>query len=494
MIVIRLFLVSFIISYSIIGNYYYAYAKGKQNATEPVNQLGAVPSPRFEGYAELVEKILPAVVNISATGVQEVMVSPFEQLFNFGMMPFNMPEGSGQVVKKRTNTLGSGFFISEDGYLITNHHVIKDSDSIVIITDDKEEYKAQVIGFDQATDVALLKVKGTKNQKFPFVNFGSSTSSRIGDIIIAIGNPFGLGGTVTTGIISAKARHLADAVYNDFLQTDAAINRGNSGGPMFNIKGEVIGINTAILGNSSGGNIGIGFAIPADVAAPIIEKLKTGKKISRGWLGVVIQPLTPTAANAVGLSNTQEGVLVFEVIENSPAEKAGIKSGDVLLAFNGERISKKVFLPTLVAAAGPGAKVSVEVWRHDKKLNIPVVIEELKDPTIVSKEVGGASKLKDSYGIIVRSINDTVKSKNKGSSSVKGVVVVDIVNESVKESGSLRIGDIIRQVNEQPISTVNDFTNCMKDIRSKKKKSALFYVTRNGTNIIEAVPLEPITP
>ena len=314
-------------------------------------------------FADLAEKLMPSVVNISTTTTITTQTNPF---------PFQFPPGSpfedmfkefGAPQERKSSALGSGFIIDEKGIVITNNHVIQGAEDIIVRVNGDKEFKAEVIGADPLSDIAVLKLK--TNEKFKPVKFGDSDKARIGDWVIAIGNPFGLGGTVTSGIISARNRSIGLSRYEDYIQTDASINSGNSGGPLFDMNGDVIGINTAILGRS--GSIGIGFSIPSNNAKIVIDQLIEFGETKRGWLGVRIQDVTQEIADVEKLDKPR-GALVASVAENSPSDKAGVKAGDIILEFNGERIEEMKQLPMIVARTEVGKKVKVKIWRNKKKL------------------------------------------------------------------------------------------------------------------------------
>ena len=322
--------------------------------------LWAKPMP--SSFADLAEELMPSVVNISTTQTIKTQANPF---------PFQFPPGSPfeemfkdfqRPTERKATSLGSGFIIKKDGTIVTNNHVIANADDIIVRVDNKE-YKAKVLGADPYSDIAVLKIQSSKN--FNIVKFGNSDKSRVGDWVIAIGNPFGLGGTVTSGIISARNRDINLTRYDDFIQTDASINQGNSGGPLFNMDGDVIGINTAII-SPSGASSGIGFAIPANYASTIIDQLIKYGETKRGWLGVRIQQVTKEIATVAGL-NEPKGAFIGGVSEGSPAEKGGMKSGDIVLEFDGQKIKTMRNLPKVVANTKPNKRVAIKVWR-DKKL------------------------------------------------------------------------------------------------------------------------------
>ena len=326
-------------------------------------QLKSIAQSTPSSFADLAEKLMPSVVNISTTTVITTQSNPF---------PFEFPPGSpfedmfkefGTPQERQSSALGSGFIIDEEGIVVTNNHVIQDAKDIIIRVNGNKEYKAKVLGADPLSDIAVLKLE--TNEKFIPVKFGDSDKARIGDWVIAIGNPFGLGGTVTSGIISARNRSIGLSRYEDYIQTDASINQGNSGGPLFDMNGDVIGINTAILGRN--GSIGIGFSIPSNSAKLVIDQLIEFGETKRGWLGVRIQDVTKEIADIEKLDKAR-GALVASVAENSPSDKAGVKAGDIILEFNGEKIDEMKQLPIIVARTEVGKKVEVKIWRNKKEI------------------------------------------------------------------------------------------------------------------------------
>jgi serine protease Do len=434
-----------------------------------------------ESFADLAEKLLPSVVNISTTQTVEAGKgpeipqlppgSPFEDFFK------EFFDRNGQERRpRRATSLGSGFIISEDGYIVTNNHVIQGADEITVILSGDKRLKAKLIGRDQKTDLAVLKVESDVPLKA--VKFGNSDKSRVGDWVVAIGNPFGLGGTVTAGIISARGRDINSGPYDDFLQTDASINRGNSGGPMFNIDGEVIGVNTAIYSPSGGGSVGIGFAIPSTTVAPIIRQLKKNGEVKRGWLGVHIQQVTLEIAESLGLKKT-EGALVASVIEGGPAAKSKIIPGDVILVFNGKRISEMRMLPKVVADTEVEELVEVEVWRDAKMVTLQVKVGELEnEKEIASKFIKKKPDNKDQQeieelGLRVSSITDTLREKFKLGDKSKGVVIVKIDKGSSASEKGLRVGDLILEIGQEKVLASTDVVRKIKEAITQGRKSVL---------------------
>jgi serine protease Do len=434
--------------------------------------LQAKPVP--DSFADLADKLMPSVVNISTTQTVRTTSNPF---------PFQFPPGSpfGEMFKdfeqpreRQASSLGSGFIIKENGTVITNNHVIANAEDILVRVGDKE-YKAKVVGADPYMDIAVLKME-TKD-KFTPVSFGDSDKARVGDWAVAIGNPFGLGGTVTAGIISARNRDINLTRYDDFIQTDASINQGNSGGPLFNLKGEVIGINTAIIAPGQSGSIGIGFAIPANAASNVIEQLMEFGETKRGWLGVRIQEVTKEIAEVEKLKKP-EGALVASVGENSPADKAGIKAGDIILEFDEKTIDTMRTLPKVVANTKVGKSVQLKIWRNKKLITKRLTLgrlessEEFKEKKskIVPKD-----KEIDVLKITVRDLTEQdIKSRNLKKNST-GVVIVDIANRSPLIN-LLSVDDVIIEVQKKSVKDTSDLNKIVTDIFKKGEKTLLLTV------------------
>ena len=430
--------------------------------------------PVPDSFADLADKLMPSVVNISTTQTVRTTTNQF---------PFQFPPGSpfGEMFKdferpteRKASSLGSGFIIDTKGTVVTNNHVISGADDILVRVGDKE-YKAKVIGADPYMDIAVLKME-TKDQFKP-VSFGDSDKARVGDWAVAIGNPFGLGGTVTAGIISARNRDINLTRYDDFIQTDASINQGNSGGPLFNLEGKVIGINTAIIAPGQSGSIGIGFAIPANAASNVINQLIKFGETKRGWLGVRIQEVTKEIADVEKLKKP-EGALVASVGENSPADKAGIKAGDIILNFDGKKIDTMRTLPKVVASTEVGKSVELKIWRNKKLISKRLVLgrlessEEFKDKkTKTVKKVVDIDKLK----IAVRDINSEDIASRNLNKKTSGVVITEISSRSPLIN-LLSVNDIIIEVQKSPIKSTSDLKKLVDSFFKKGEKTLLLTV------------------
>ena len=424
-------------------------------------------------FADLAERLMPSVVNIFTTQTITTRTNPF---------PFEFPPGSpfedmfrdfGEQQERRTNALGSGFIIDKDGIVVTNNHVIQGAEDIFVTLNDGKEYAAEIVGADPLSDIAVLKIKS--DEKFLPVKFGDSDSARVGDWVIAIGNPFGLGGTVTSGIISARNRSIGLSRYEDYIQTDASINTGNSGGPLFDMKGDVIGINTAILGQS--GSIGIGFSIPSNSAKKVIDQLIKFGETKRGWLGVRIQIVTKEIAEEENLDKPR-GALVVGVSENSPSDKAGIKSGDIILEFDGKKINEMKELPKIVAETEVGKTVDVKVWRNKRE-----VIRKIKLGRLETSEDFNILEGKPKYTSIeglkikVRPLDKSYIELRKLPKNTMGVVIVEIDNDS--PINYLNVENIIIEAEGKRIKTVGDLKNIVNAALKKSDKTIEIVIINN---------------
>ncbi|WP_025899318.1 DegQ family serine endoprotease [Sneathiella glossodoripedis] len=448
--------------------------------------LNAYARSAPDSFADLAERLSPAVVNISTTQTVKNDRGAFPQLppghpFEDFFKDFGRKGKEGERERKATS-LGSGFVIDAgDGYVITNNHVIDGADEIFVIFQDGEKLAAELVGTDPKTDIAVLQIDPSE-KKLIEVPWGNSDKSRVGDWVIAIGNPFGLGGTVTAGIISARGRDIRSGPYDDYIQTDASINKGNSGGPLFNMKGEVIGINTAIF-SQSGGSIGIGFSIPSQLARKVVDQLIEFGQTKRGWLGVVIQNVTEELADGLGLGDT-DGVLVAGVPEDGPAYKAGIKAGDVILTFGDKRVRETRELSRVVAETAVGSKVKVELWRNGEKITKTVKLGELEK---AETKMANGSKADSPdatvsvMGMKLATVTDSLREQFKLGDDAKGVLVIDVEEGSEAAEKDIRPGDQILEVQLKPVSTVADVKASLNEIKESDRKSVLM-LTRRGLN------------
>ncbi len=459
--------------------------------------LGGVPAQARgapESFADLAERLLPAVVNISATHVNKKRRlpempqfppgSPFEEFFR-DFFDRNKPDSK----PRKSSSLGSGFIIDSSGYVVTNNHVIEDAEEITVILQDDTNLKAKIIGRDKKTDLALLKVE--PKEPLPYVKWGNSGKVRVGDWVLAIGNPFGLGGTVTAGIISASKRDINSGPYDSYLQTDASINRGNSGGPMFNLDGDVIGVNTAIY-SPSGGSIGIGFAIPSTQARAVINQLRKFGRTKRGWLGVRIQTVTKQIAESLELGKPR-GALIAGVNEKGPAANSGLKAGDVVLTFDGRPVEEMRDLPRMVAETAIDKAVKLKVWRNGdngKTLDISVKIGELPEDVKTAKVTGIENKSAvEMLGMTLAPLNDELRRRYKLDSRAKGVLVIDVKEGSAGKKGGLQPGDLIVEVAPDTVDSPKEFKERIAKARKAKRKTVLLLTERKKVRQFIVLPV-----
>jgi serine protease Do len=424
-------------------------------------------------FSELAKKAKNSVVNISTVKVTKgrgqtpMPFGPNDPFRDFFERFFR-----DQIPKDfRQQSLGTGVIIDKEGFILTNNHVVEMADEIKVKLADEKEFLAKIIGRDQKTDLALIKIDSDK--PLSPLPMGDSDSLEVGEWVVAIGNPFGLGNTVTAGIVSAKYRQIGQSSYDNYIQTDASINPGNSGGPLLNTSGEVVGINTAIF-SQSGGNIGIGFAIPINMAKDLLPQLKKGKVV-RGWLGVMIQKITPELKQKLDLKD-EKGALVADVTPGGPAEKAGIQRGDVIVTFNGKEIKEMSELPYVVASTPVGKNVAVEVLRKGQKKNFEVKISELKD----EKEAPVVTEAKPRLGMTVEDLTPEL-AKNFGLSEAKGVVVVQVEDGSSSAEAGLRAGDVILEIDQSPVKDVKDFGRKIESY--KAEDTVLILAKRRGATV-----------
>src|SRR5438105_2089724 len=460
-------------------------------------QTLAVPQ---QSFAPLVKKVLPAVVNISVTekpGSEQTSAqmpedfrggAPFDDFLRrffdqhggsdqhggqgqqmphpFGGGPNDEGSGPGRIA------LGSGFIIDPSGTVVTNNHVVGEAAKVSVTLQDNTKYTAKIVGRDPRTDIAVLKIKADK--PLPYVSLGDSNAAQIGDWVIAVGNPFGLGGSVTTGIISARGRDIHAGQFDDFLQIDAPINRGNSGGPTFNLNGEVIGINTAIY-SPNGGSVGIGFAVPSSVAKTVVAQIESHGKVSRGWLGVQIQEVTPAIASSLGLQG-EHGAMVAVVTPNSPSAEAGLKQGDVILSFNGGEVKQLRDLPRLVAAAAPGTKASLNVWRNGRSTELHTTIAEAPENPRVASTSGEQQPSEDraeALGLHFASLSNELRRELRLGRDAQGVVITRVDDGSTADALGLMRGDVVGSINQEPVNSPQDAAQKLEQIANSPQKNAL---------------------
>ena len=467
-----------------------------------INTSEAVFVP--DSFADLVEKLMPSVVNISTTqkvvsnrgGFFRLMedITKNEEigefLERFGVVPPDNIYEDGAYYK-RPVSLGSGFIVDKEGYIATNHHVIADADEIIVHLSNHKEYTAKVVGLDVNTDLALLKIDA--NIDLPFVKFGDSEKARIGDWVIAIGNQLGLDGTVTAGIISAKYRDInASAIVDNFIQTDAAINAGSSGGPMFNTKGEVIGVNTSII-SPSRGNVGIGFATPSSIVKIVLEQLKNNGKVTRSYLGITTQQIDEEIAESLGI-DADKGTLIKEVTSNSPAAKAGLKAGDIIVSFDAKEITSRNKLPRIVAETPLKKQVEIVYLRKNDKRTTQVILAELIDKDAVNEEVlesatNAKSQSKDFYGLVVSEVNDDLREKYDLDKEVSGCIIVRIASKGLWIHRGIQKGDVIVAANQEYINSPEELDKIIKKSLKRKRKSVLLLINQDNKLTFLTMPI-----
>ena len=425
-------------------------------------------------FADLAERLMPSVVNISTTQTVVTRSNPFPNFQFPPGSPFeDMFKDFGTPQERKSSALGSGFIIDEKGIVVTNNHVIEGAEDIVVQVNGDKEFKAKVIGADPLSDIAVLQIE-TK-EKFIPVKFGDSDKARIGDWVIAIGNPFGFGGTVTSGIISARNRSIGLSRYEDYIQTDASINSGNSGGPLFDMNGDVIGINTAILGRS--GNVGIGFSIPSNSAKIVIDQLIEFGETKRGWLGVRIQDVTKEIADVEKLDEAR-GALVASVAQNSPSAKAGVKEGDIILEFDGQKIQEMKELPMIVAKTKVGKKVKVKIWRNKKEIIKTIILGRLEtseDFKVAEKEIPEEDVTIENLKISVRKLTKEDIKSRKLPNQTSGLVITKIENSSPLLN-SLEVNSIILEAQKKKIKTADALNKIVKDVLNSNQKTILLVI------------------
>ncbi len=449
----------------------------------------AISALANEAVADLVEKVAPSVVTIvvehdarpasdQAGNIPGLDNSPFGEFFRRFGAPDGMQKNFRNPAPQRA--LGSGFILDPDGWIVTNNHVVEDGDSVTVRLNDGREFQAEVKGTDKQTDLALLHI--TVDEALPYVTLGNSDQIRVGEDVVAVGNPFGLGGTVTTGIVSAKGRNIGEGAYSEFIQTDAAINKGNSGGPLFDMDGEVIGVNSAIF-SPSGGSVGIGFAVSSNIVSTIVADLRDDGHVNRGWLGVSIQNITPDIAAAMGL-NDRKGALVADVLSDSPSDGV-LRSGDVIIAFNGDKVSSSDELPKLVAAAKAGEDATVKVIRNGAEKTLKVKIGSFEAAQTTTGTPDHQSASAKVLGVTIAPLSETARAETGVGEDVQGVVVTSIANNGAAARAGLQVGDVIVRLGDQQITSPQS----LKDALAKTDGNrVLVLVNRGGHQLFLAVP------
>jgi serine protease Do len=433
--------------------------------------LAALDAGRPPSFAAIAKKTMPVVVNISTASQRSARAGssdPLEEFFSrfFSEAP---PRENNQ------RSLGSGILISKDGEILTNYHVVRSADTIKVKTADQTEYEARLIGKDDRTDLALIKIRRSGGN-LPFARLGVSSQLEVGDWVMAIGNPFGLEHTVTAGIISAKGRVIGAGPYDNFIQTDASINPGNSGGPLINAAGEVIGVNSAIF-SQSGGNVGIGFAIPIDLAKKIVEQLRKNGRVVRGWLGVRAQDVTPTMVQTLGLNRTSDMAVVTEVTEGSPAADAGIKTGDVIVEFNGKPVPKSHDFPGVIADTAPGQRITLKILREKKEQTVAVKIGELADDNDPNQPLEARDA---ELGLRVQRITPEA-ARRLGLGSARGVLVMEVQPGSPADQVGIEPADVIREVNQRAVTNVKEFERAT---RQGRRGDRILLLVQRGDNAV----------
>jgi serine protease Do len=455
------------------------------NGTALVSPAQAAESTGPAGFADLVKKVKPAVVSVrvrlknkSSSDDNQLQLpkgSPFDRFFrNFGM-----PNPNGPGFEKFTLALGSAFFVSPDGYAVTNNHVVKNAQSVEITTDDGKTYTAKVIGTDPKTDLALIKVDGRND--FPYVKF-ADTEPRVGDWIVAVGNPYGLGGTVTAGIVSARGRDIGAGPYDDFIQIDAPVNKGNSGGPAFDESGNVVGVTTAIF-SPSGGSIGIGFAIPAETVKSVVAQLKDHGSVTRGWIGVQIQTVTQDIADSLGLKKA-EGALVAEPQVGGPAAKAGIVSGDLIQSVNGQEVKDSRDLAQKIGSIKPGSTVQLGLLRSGSQKTISMTVEKMPNEAVAENQPGGGSS--EGAATLGLTLAPAVAVPGEGS---RGVVVTNVNPDGPAAERGVRSGDLILDVAGKAVNAPSDVRQALHEARSEGKHTVLMRIKSGDSTHFVALPV-----
>ena len=473
-------------------------ATGALAETDPPSAPAPAASTWPASFADLAARVKPAVVNIATVGKRTRSGghefegprfppgSPFEDYFRRFFEPRSQGRGHSSAPAE-VRSLGSGFIIDADGLVVTNDHVIEGADEITVVLEDGSRHPATVRGRDAKTDLALLEIEA--GRPLPTVSWGDSEAARVGDWVVAVGNPFGLGGTVTVGIVSARGRDIQSGPFDDFIQIDAPINRGNSGGPLFDTRGRVIGVNTAIY-SPNGGSVGIGFAVPASLARPIIAELKEHGRVERGWLGVSIQPVTVDIADGLGLKE-EKGALVAGIVPDGPAARAGLAQGDVILAVNGRPVERFKDLPRLVAAAKSGDSAEIAIWRQGVRRTVAVILGRMPgDGTRVAGVAEKADGLARSVGLALSSLSEEARRRYRLADDVRGVLVVGVDEGGAAARRGLRAGDVIVEANQAAVATPGDVAREIERAAAAKRNAILLLVNQRGNERFVAIPLK----
>jgi serine protease Do len=468
-------------------------------ALAPMASAPAFAHGAPDGFGDLIEDVSPSVVQITATKIgresgpapqipEQFRNGPFKDFFD-RFSGDGGPHGAPRPHPKH-GALGSGFIVDDEGIVVTNNHVVSNAAEINVTLTDGREFPATLIGADEKTDLAVLKVE--TDTALPAKSWGDSDKSRVGDWVLAVGNPFGLGGTATVGIISARGRDIGSGPYDDFIQIDAPINSGNSGGPLFDGEGNVIGVNTAIF-SPNGGNVGIGFAIPSNIAQEVVAELRENGTVERGWLGVMIQPVTPDVADSLGLDQPK-GALVAKITPDSPAEKAGLRQGDIIVGFDGQDIEEVRDLTRIVANTAVGGSTRVSVWRGEKEIALKVKIGEMPQQ-VAANTRGDAAREHDTgvevgpLGLTLTQLDEEARSHLGLGDDSKGVVIAGVDSGKNSAEKGLRPGDVITHVNQAPVDSPDDVVKAVQKAEKTNRKSVLLLIDRQGEQRFVAVEL-----
>ena len=454
------------------------YSAPQRSATVVATVPGSGP-----GFADLIEQVQPSVVTIEVNKAATPRLSSFNgdpRAEEFLQRFFGFRGQAPQQPQRRVQGVGSGFIVDSDGYIVTNNHVVSGAETVLVRLFDDRQFTAEVVGYDEKTDLAVLKIDA---DELVFSTLGDSDTTRVGDWVVAIGNPFGLGGTATAGIVSARGRDIRSGPYDDFMQIDAPINRGNSGGPVFNLSGEVVGVNTAIY-SPNGGSVGIGFAIPANQVRNIVAELKDNGAVDRGWLGVQLQDVDADLAEGLGM-DSQEGALVADVVDDSPAQRAGIEVGDVIVSYGGDSVKNAKSLSKMVGASDSGDKVNISVWRNSDVVKMKVKLGDSEALTAAT----GTDRQFDDLGLTLAPLTDSLREQLGIEDMVSGAVVMEVEPGSDAAEHGLRRGDVVVQANRQPITSPRDFSQTIRNAKEQGRRTVPVLVRRGGIQQFTTLPV-----